>query len=158
MKLATLLKTVIPAVALSATLAACSGSDDNSSSGASASAEPKAKIVEGPVPEVTGDFGAKPTVATPTEQPSKDLAVKVLKEGTGKEVKDDDLLIAHYLGQIWDTGAVFDNSYDRGEPAAFAIGAGKVIKGWDDALVGAKGWLTRRTRGATQPRVRRGRQ
>ena len=125
-------------VAASLTLAACSGSDDNSSSGASASAEPKAKIVEGPVPEVTGDFGAKPTVATPTEQPSKDLAVKVLKEGTGKEVKDDDLLIAHYLGQIWDTGAVFDNSYDRGEPAAFAIGAGKVIKGWDDALVGQK--------------------
>jgi peptidylprolyl isomerase len=123
-------------VAASLTLAACSGSDDNSSSGTSASAEPKAKIVSGPLPEVTGEFGAKPTIATPTEQPSKDLAVKVLDEGTGKKVKNDDLLVVHYLGQIWDTGAVFDNSYDRGEPAAFAIGAGKVIKGWDDALVG----------------------
>lgn len=128
-------------VAASLSLAACGGSDDGGSADATASssAAAKAKIVDGPLPEVTGgDFGAKPTVATSTDTPSEDLAVKVLSEGDGKEVGSKDLLVANYLGQVWDTGTVFDNSYDRGEPAAFAIGAGAVIKGWDDALVGQK--------------------
>jgi peptidylprolyl isomerase len=125
-------------VAATLALSACSNSDDSSSANGSPSAEAKAKIVSGPLPEVTGEFGAKPTIATSSEQPSKDLAVKVLKQGDGKTVNEDDLLVAHYLGQIWDTGTVFDNSYDRGEPAAFAIGAGRLIKGWDDALVGQK--------------------
>jgi peptidylprolyl isomerase len=132
-RLATLL------VAASLTLAACSGSDETAGAeDATASASAETKIVSGPVPEVTGEPGAKPTIATSTEQPSKELAVKVLTEGTGKEVKENDLLVVHYLGQIWDTGTVFDNSYDRGEPAAFAIGAQRVIKGWDEGLVGQK--------------------
>jgi peptidylprolyl isomerase len=51
-------------------------------------------------------------------------------------VAKGDLLVANYLGQIW-RGKVFDNSYDRRRPAAFPIGLGQVIPGWDETLVGA---------------------
>ncbi|MFJ2772396.1 FKBP-type peptidyl-prolyl cis-trans isomerase [Streptomyces sp. NPDC087300] len=106
----------------------------------SPSAAPTAKIVDGPVPEITkGDkFGEKPTVAKGSGKPSSDLAVKTLIEGKGKEVAKGDYLQAHYLGQIWATAKVFDNSYDRGNPTVFPIGTGQVIPGWDQALVGKK--------------------
>ncbi|MEV0122916.1 FKBP-type peptidyl-prolyl cis-trans isomerase [Streptomyces sp. NPDC050703] len=106
----------------------------------SPSAAPKAKIVDGPVPEITkGDkFGQKPTVAKGSGKPSSDLAVKTLIEGKGKEVAKGDYLQAHYLGQIWATAKVFDNSYDRGNPTVFPIGVGQVIPGWDQGLVGKK--------------------
>ncbi|MFH8612810.1 FKBP-type peptidyl-prolyl cis-trans isomerase [Streptomyces sp. NPDC018029] len=104
------------------------------------SAPPTAKIVDGPLPEITkGDkFGEKPTVAKGKGQPSSDLAVKTLIEGKGKKVAKGDYLQANYLGQIWATAKVFDNSYDRGNPTVFPIGVGQVIPGWDQALVGKK--------------------
>ncbi|MEV8018722.1 FKBP-type peptidyl-prolyl cis-trans isomerase [Streptomyces sp. NPDC086554] len=104
------------------------------------SAAPKAKIVDGPVPEITkgAKFGQKPTVAKGNGKPSSDLAVKTLIQGKGAEVKKGDYLQASYLGQIWATAKVFDNSYDRGNPTVFPIGVGQVIPGWDQALVGKK--------------------
>ncbi|MEU4999009.1 FKBP-type peptidyl-prolyl cis-trans isomerase [Streptomyces sp. NPDC021622] len=104
------------------------------------SAAPKAKIVDGPVPEITKGtkFGQKPTVAKGNGKPSSDLAVKTLIQGKGAEVKKGDYLQANYLGQIWATAKVFDNSYDRGNPTVFPIGVGQVIPGWDQALVGKK--------------------
>ncbi|MBW5422614.1 FKBP-type peptidyl-prolyl cis-trans isomerase [Streptomyces sp. BG9H] len=106
----------------------------------SPSAAPTAKIVAGPLPEITkGDkFGQKPTVAKGPGKASSDLAVKTLIEGKGKEVVKGDYLQADYLGQIWATAKVFDNSYDRGNPTVFPIGVGRVIPGWDQALVGKK--------------------
>ncbi|WP_030782916.1 FKBP-type peptidyl-prolyl cis-trans isomerase [Streptomyces sp. NRRL S-920] len=106
----------------------------------SPSAAPTAKIVAGPLPEITkGDkFGQKPTVAKGPGKASSDLAVKTLIEGKGKEVVKGDYLQANYLGQIWATAKVFDNSYDRGNPTVFPIGVGRVIPGWDQALVGKK--------------------
>ncbi|MBA2946418.1 FKBP-type peptidyl-prolyl cis-trans isomerase [Streptomyces himalayensis] len=125
------------------TLAGC-GDDKadkaESSPSPTASAEATAKIVSGPVPEVTAgkEFGQKPTVAKGSGEPSKDLAVNVLVEGKGAEVAKGDYLQANYLGQIWSTAKVFDNSYDRGVPAIFPIGVGQVIPGWDQGLVGKK--------------------
>ncbi|RFU87056.1 FKBP-type peptidyl-prolyl cis-trans isomerase [Streptomyces triticagri] len=127
------------------TLAGC-GDDEadkskaKSSKSPSESKAPNAKIVAGPLPEVTKGtkFGDKPTVAKGPGKPSKDLAVKTLIAGDGGKVVKGDYLQADYLGQIWDTAKVFDNSYDRGKPAAFPIGTGKVIPGWDQGLVGKK--------------------
>ncbi|KAF4408310.1 MULTISPECIES: FKBP-type peptidyl-prolyl cis-trans isomerase [Streptomyces] len=105
-------------------VAACGGEDESSAK------------ADG-VPAVSGDDGKKPKVAKGEGDPPKDLEVKVLKEGDGAEVKKGDALNAHYLGQTWE-GEVFDNSYDKGAPATFPIGVGKVIKGWDEGLVGQK--------------------
>jgi peptidylprolyl isomerase len=90
---------------------------------------------------VSGEFGEKPELDLPEGEPSDDLVVDVLSEGDGDEVEDGDYLIADYLGQTWEPAEggeanVFDNSYDRGEPAGFSIGIGAVIPGWDEGLVG----------------------
>ncbi|MGW1890890.1 FKBP-type peptidyl-prolyl cis-trans isomerase [Streptomyces sp. NPDC002004] len=125
------------------TLAGC-GSDNkgnkSSSASPSPSAPPSAKIVNGPLPAVTAGtkFGEKPTVAKGPGKPSSDLAVKTLIQGNGTEVAKGDYLQANYLGQIWNTAKVFDNSYDRGSPTLFQIGVGQVIPGWDQSLVGKK--------------------
>lgn len=113
------------AVPLLVVSAAACGSDDSSSKAA------------GGVPAVSGAADAKPKVEKGEGDPPKKLQVKVLKKGDGAEVKKGDALNANYLGQTWQ-GEVFDNSWDRGAPATFEIGTGKVIKGWDEGLVGQK--------------------
>jgi peptidylprolyl isomerase len=91
------------------------------------------------VPSVTGSYGDKPKVkVTKGEKPAKKLKTVVLSQGKGPKVAKGDLLVADYLGSIYRSGKVFDNSYDRKAPAAFPIGVGKVVPGWDKALVGVK--------------------
>jgi len=107
--------------------AACGGSDDDNPSAAD----------EG-LPAVSGAVGAKPSVTAPSAQPGTQLVAKTLAEGGGNPVQKGDLLVANYLGQTWRENKVFDNSYDRGTPAGFLIGVGKVIPGWDKSLVGVK--------------------
>jgi peptidylprolyl isomerase len=90
---------------------------------------------------VSGAYGDKPELDLPEGDPSDELVVEVVSEGDGDEVENGDYLIAHYLGQTWDVAEggepnIFDNSYDRGEPAGFSIGIGAVIPGWDEGLVG----------------------
>ena len=89
------------------------------------------------LPTVDGSYGSKPTFGFVGAAPPTALQSKVLRAGTGRTVANGDLLVADYLGQVW-RGAVFDNSYDRRSPVGFVIGRGKVITGWDDALVGVK--------------------
>jgi FKBP-type peptidyl-prolyl cis-trans isomerase len=60
-----------------------------------------------------------------------------LKEGTGKAAKAGDTVIVHYTGWLKD-GTKFDSSKDRGDPFGFKLGAGRVIKGWDEGVAGMK--------------------
>lgn len=126
------------------TLAGC-GDGDSKSSRASASPSPSAssppppKIVDGPLPPITAGtkFGEKPTVAKGTGEPSKDLAVRTVIAGNGRPVAENDFIKANYLGQIWSTGKVFDNSYDR-NPLVLQLAQGSIIDGWRYALTGKK--------------------
>jgi FKBP-type peptidyl-prolyl cis-trans isomerase len=60
-----------------------------------------------------------------------------LVEGKGETVKKLDAIEVHYTG--WTTGGTkFDSSYDRFKPFPVVIGAGKVIKGWDEGIPGMK--------------------
>ncbi|HEX4699386.1 MAG TPA: FKBP-type peptidyl-prolyl cis-trans isomerase [Actinomycetes bacterium] len=107
-------------VLLAGSLAACGGSSDN-------------------LPTASGKFGEKPKVTVAKgSKPPKTLKSEVLSEGNGPVVKKGNLLVADYLGEVYKTGKVFDNSYDRKVPAAFPIGTGSVIPGWDKTLVGVK--------------------
>ena len=65
------------------------------------------------------------------------LMVGDIRNGTGREVKTGDIIIANYTGALED-GTKFDSSYDRGQSFEVQIGAGRVIKGWDMGIIGMK--------------------
>ena len=54
-------------------------------------------------------------------------------EGTGASPKPGETVSVHYTGWL-KSGQKFDSSVDRGEPFAFPIGKGRVIKGWDEGV------------------------
>jgi FKBP-type peptidyl-prolyl cis-trans isomerase len=82
--------------------------------------------------------GAAPPVQIPKAPPPGTLQAKTLIQGTGPAVAKGKLLVAQYEGVIWRSGKVFDSSWQHGSPAAFVIGAGRVIPGWDKSLVGQR--------------------
>ncbi len=87
------------------------------------------------LPEVSGSFGDNPALEFPESEAPGGLHVSVLEEGTGPTVQSAREIEVNYHGQIWG-GGIFDSSFLRGAPAAFPIGVGMVIKGWDQAIVG----------------------
>ena len=66
--------------------------------------------------------------------------------GSGAEAKPGRNVVVHYTGWLYENGeqgGKFDSSKDRGEPFIFALGAGMVIKGWDEGVQGMKEGGTR---------------
>jgi len=68
---------------------------------------------------------------------SQELIITDLKEGTGKTCVKGALISVHYEGFL-ENGKKFDSSLDRGRMLEFVIGTGRVIKGWDQGLMGMK--------------------
>src|SRR5262249_33882779 len=66
------------------------------------------------------------------------LKYEDLKVGTGTEAKKGDEVEVHYTGWLASDGKKFDSSLDRKKPFRFKLGAGKVIKGWDEGVAGMK--------------------
>jgi len=88
-----------------------------------------------PTVELAKKTGA-PKIFMPKSDAPTDLVVQPLILGSGAPVQAGQTLNVHYTGAIWDTGKVFDSSWSRGEPIQFPLGAGQVIAGWDEGLVG----------------------
>jgi FKBP-type peptidyl-prolyl cis-trans isomerase FkpA len=67
-----------------------------------------------------------------------------VKQGTGAEATAGKAVVVHYTGWLYDPtapgqkGAKFDSSRDRQTPFGFVLGAGKVIRGWDEGVAGMK--------------------
>ena len=68
-------------------------------------------------------------------KPTEALRSAVLVEGDGPAVEKGQTMAVNYLGQVYDGKKPFDESYSA-QPAAFPIGVDRVVKGWDQALVG----------------------
>jgi peptidylprolyl isomerase len=78
----------------------------------------------------------KPEVDPHDGQPPADLVVEDITVGDGDEAKAGQSVSVHYVGVAHSTGEQFDASWDRGSPFSFPLGAGRVIRGWDEGVAG----------------------
>ncbi len=75
----------------------------------------------------------KKTVNSLAVTTASGLTYMITKHGTGAQLKAGDTVIINYTG-LFTNGAKFDSSLDSNEPLQFPLGAGRVIRGWDEGL------------------------
>lgn len=124
-------RTTLLALACAALIAGCSSENTESR----------------PIAEETkaaaGAANANPaTTASEETEIMPGLTMKKLKNGYGRAAVAGDYASVHYTGWLYDEsaeddrGAKFDSSVDRGQEFQFPLGAGRVIKGWDEGVAG----------------------
>lgn len=87
------------------------------------------------LPEID-DSGSVPVVTIPAVPAKTTLELVVLTEGDGETVGAADSVTVNYHGVAWETGEVFDSSFERGSPATFSVTG--VVQGFSQALIGQK--------------------
>jgi|SRR4051794_11487915 FKBP-type peptidyl-prolyl cis-trans isomerase FkpA len=113
-------------------LAACQPKDKPADSAASTAA---------PAPAAEPAAPAAPAATGTENMPMQKID---LAPGNGAEIKSGQNALVQYTGWLYDAaapdnkGKKFDSSVDRNEPFEFPVGAGMVIKGWDEGVVGMK--------------------
>jgi peptidylprolyl isomerase len=86
----------------------------------------------------TKDLAKKPRIPhQPGDAPSELVKQDIVK-GTGATANPGDTVTVQYVGVRFRDGQQFDASWDRGQPFVFPLGAGQVIPGWDQGVVGMK--------------------
>lgn len=77
-----------------------------------------------------------PPVKKPTSaaiRTASGLTYLITNKGGGRQPRVGETVVVHYTGTLT-SGVKFDSSRDRGEPFEFRLGAGRVIKGWDEGI------------------------
>ena len=131
----------ILSVAIASVLLISCGNDDGESGATNSSTDAPTPIEIVPTPTPAGDvdnadLSVKPLVIIPPSPPPTELIIEDLVVGSGSPVDVGDFLIMDYVGVSYSTGLQFDASWDRGSPFPFDLGAGRVIQGWDQGIVG----------------------
>ncbi|MEU6713447.1 FKBP-type peptidyl-prolyl cis-trans isomerase [Nonomuraea sp. NPDC046802] len=80
--------------------------------------------------------GPRPGLWVPEGPPPAGFVTKLLAEGQGRRTRAGQLVVTQYEGAVWSLRRVFEATWASGQPKAFRIGDGSVIKAWDKALVG----------------------
>ncbi len=122
--------------ALALGLAAC-GDDDDSSSDDGAAETSTQPAADAPSADNT-NLKEKPVVETTGDESPGALVVNDIVVGKGPEAKTGDSVSMQYVGTLYSDGTEFDASWERGQPFDFTLGAGEVIAGWDQGIVGMK--------------------
>jgi peptidylprolyl isomerase len=130
------------ALVLGLAIAAC-GDDAGTQDGQAAEpAAPTEAPAAANTDEILAGIGkntkTKPKIVAPKGDPPTELISEDVVKGKGRGAKAGDTLTMQYVGNSWSSGEQFDASWDRGEPFQFQLGAGMVIPGWDQGLVGIK--------------------
>ena len=92
----------------------------------------------------TTTLGENPLDVEPLDEAPTELLITDLATGAGREAAPGDSVWVDYVGVITLTGELFDTSLARGQALNFTVGAGQVIRGWDDGLLGATPGTKRR--------------
>ncbi len=103
-------------------------------------AQPELKKAAPPTegkPEAKPEAKPEPQPAAAPADPNAKLGMQDLVVGKGTEARRGNGVKVHYVGTLTD-GKEFDSSKKHGKPFDFTIGAGRVIKGWDEGVVGMK--------------------
>ncbi|WP_067538895.1 FKBP-type peptidyl-prolyl cis-trans isomerase [Nocardia crassostreae] len=128
-------------------LAGCGGGDDTSASDTttsartttSAAAQSKGRECTAEDIKVDGGFGENPKITIPDDcDPPKQLIVKDLVAGSGPGAAAGQQLTMNYSLVTWSDKKKLDSSFDRGKPFPLKLGAGQVIEGWDQGLIGVQ--------------------
>jgi FKBP-type peptidyl-prolyl cis-trans isomerase len=103
-----------------------------------------AKKEEAPVSNPPAQEPAAPAAQAPTAAPAQpvvadvtELKIEDTQVGTGAVAEAGKRVTVHYTGRLAN-GTKFDSSKDRNQPFQFQLGAGQVIKGWDQGVAGMK--------------------
>ncbi|MBB6119189.1 FKBP-type peptidyl-prolyl cis-trans isomerase [Nocardiopsis algeriensis] len=70
--------------------------------------------------------------------PPADLEITDIVVGEGAQAGHGKTVSVHYVGVAFSTGEEFDASWNRGAPLSFRLGAGQVISGWDQGVLGMR--------------------
>jgi peptidylprolyl isomerase len=144
---------LIAVLALALAAAGCGSSSDVESAAdkSAAKAEEEAKDQK-PIPEPTApasakveptageaDLDKKPKVPKGSGEAPTALKAETLISGNGAAIKNGEQATVQYVGVLFKNGEEFDSSWGKGkEPFQFTIGAGGVIPGWDQGVLGMK--------------------
>ena len=80
----------------------------------------------------------RPQIEKPEGDIPFELGIDDLVVGDGDEAAKGSKVAVHYVGVAFSNGEEFDASWNRGEPFRFKLGAGNVIPGWDQGVVGMR--------------------
>ena len=125
------LRNIITPVALALLVVACGQKSDETAAPAATSAQTEETVV-------TSDS----TDAAEVIEIAPGLTGTILRRGYGQVAAPGDVVEVHYTGWLYDAaaengrGEKFDSSVDRGDRFQFPLGAGRVIKGWDQGVDG----------------------
>lgn len=125
---------IAAAVTLTAAVVACGGGDDDDgSSGTAGSTDTVTDVSLVPATQPTASV---PDVVLPDTTPTE-LVKTVIAPGEGEPAVDGQIVVVDYVGVRSEDGEQFDTSYGRA-PFPVTLGAGRVIPGWEEGLVGAQ--------------------
>ncbi|MGI9200695.1 MAG: FKBP-type peptidyl-prolyl cis-trans isomerase [Woeseiaceae bacterium] len=121
------------AAALLAVMAGCSKEAEQ---------EPAVEEEAAATTDATGETAVTDAQDTESFEITTGLTARILRAGDGQVAQAGDNVVVHYTGWLYDESAEnnrgdkFDSSVDRNEHFQFPLGAGRVIKGWDQGVEG----------------------